>query len=90
VIVVGVREPCAAPRESREPAPQLWAEPVEVVIAELIDRDENDQRGRLEVGIAGRGRLTTGTSRETNDEEKRSEESDHSHLSSETVEAIRA
>jgi hypothetical protein len=47
VIVVGIREPGAAPRESRETAPQLGAEPIQIVIAELIDRDEDYQRGRL-------------------------------------------
>jgi hypothetical protein len=47
VILVRIREPCAASREARETATQLRAEPVKVVIAELIDRDEDYQRGRL-------------------------------------------
>ena len=42
VIVVRVLEPGAAASESRETAPQLWAESVQIVIAELIDRDEDD------------------------------------------------
>jgi hypothetical protein len=72
VIVVSIREPGAAAREARETATQLWGEPVDVVRSKLIDRNENDERGRLE-----HGRLTAGTGGETNEEKKRSEESDH-------------
>ena len=44
VIVVSVRKPGAAAREPAEAAIELRSEPVEIIAAELVNGDEDDQR----------------------------------------------
>jgi hypothetical protein len=44
VVLVGVGEPRAAFRESRESAGELRSELVEIAGAKSVDRDENDER----------------------------------------------
>jgi hypothetical protein len=46
VIVVGVREPGATACQPRETTVQLRREPVEVIVSKLVDRDQDDERGR--------------------------------------------
>ncbi len=46
MIVVGVGEPGATTRESRETTEELRPEPVQIVAAELVDGDQDDERGR--------------------------------------------
>jgi hypothetical protein len=45
MIVVSVDEPGTSARQPREAALELWPEPIQVIPAKLIDRDQNYQRG---------------------------------------------
>lgn len=60
VIVMRVCKPCAAVREPRNSAGELRPEPLDVIAAELIDSNEDDQ-SRTGRGGAGRlGRVVRG------------------------------
>jgi hypothetical protein len=70
VIVMRVGEPGAA-RDSRQTTVELGPKPVEIIVAHLVNGDENDERGRSgRAAICFDRRLGAGSGRGQNAKER--------------------